>query len=72
MSQKILDRLFEPFFSTKEIGKGSGLGLAVVYSIVQQSAGDLEVQSGVDEGTTLRVYLPRVSVSLRRETLTVR
>ena len=63
MPPEVLPRLFEPFFTTQRLGKGSGLGLAVVYSIIQQNAGDLEVHSGVDEGTTLRVYLPRVSAS---------
>ena len=63
MPPEVLPYVFEPFFTTQTLGKGSGLGLAVVYSIVQQNAGDLEIHSSVGEGTTLRVYLPRASAS---------
>jgi hypothetical protein len=61
MTADVQARLFEPFFSTKEFGKGSGLGLAAVYGIVQQEGGSVAVESSPGAGTTFRIFLPRVA-----------
>lgn len=59
MDREILDNIFEPFYTTKEFGQGTGLGLATVYGIVRQNSGAITVESEKDKGTVFRIYLPR-------------
>jgi PAS domain S-box-containing protein len=59
MSEEVLARACEPFYTTKDIGRGSGLGLSQVYGMAQQSGGGLRIKSTLGRGTTVEVYLPR-------------
>lgn len=64
--QAILERIFDPFFSTKEVGKGTGLGLSMVFGFVKQSGGGIKVESAEGRGTTFTIYLPKAETSVLR------
>jgi two-component system cell cycle sensor histidine kinase/response regulator CckA len=59
MPKDILNKIWEPFFSTKDVGKGTGLGLSTVYGIIKQTGGFIFCDSELGKGTAFRIYLPR-------------
>lgn len=64
MSQEVMDRAFEPFFSTKGEGRGTGLGLPMVYGFAKQSGGHIRLENSPGRGATVRVFLPRTELEV--------
>jgi signal transduction histidine kinase/ActR/RegA family two-component response regulator len=69
MSPEVMKRIFEPFYTTREVGRGSGMGLAVVYGIAKDLQGTITVESEPGSGSTFRVFLPKVETEKKAESM---
>ncbi len=67
MTPEVLEKVYEPFFTTKPIGQGTGLGLSMVYGFARQSGGFVRIDSHVGEGTTVRIHLPAADAEATRD-----
>jgi CheY-like chemotaxis protein len=65
--KEVLDKIYEPFFTTKERGKGTGLGLSMVYGVVKEHKGYISVQSELNQGTAFTVYLPAARIEVKED-----
>jgi CheY-like chemotaxis protein len=70
MSPNVTKRVFEPFFTTRDVGKGTGMGLAVAYGIVKDLHGTITVESDPGAGSTFRVFLPKTKADVKSESAT--
>ena len=67
MAPEVVARAFDPFFTTKPLGQGTGLGLSMIHGFIQQSGGQVRIESIVGQGTTVRLYLPKIADPLEAE-----